>query len=93
MGTCQKVTLKSGQNGRLALWDILATCYAMSLLEFGGGNRYRGCSIHFHKSRKLLDGFRSFLDMLLLIHYNNPTQTGVSFHKLFFSVFRGLGGT
>ena len=49
--------------------------------------------IHFHQSRKLLDGSRSFLDMFLLIHYNNRAQSGVSFHKLFLCVFRVFGGT
>ena len=49
--------------------------------------------IHFHQSRKLLDGSRSFLDMFLLIYYNNRTQSGVSFHKLFLCVFRVFLGT
>ena len=49
--------------------------------------------IHFHQSRKLLDGSRSFLDMFLLIHYNNRTQSGVPFHKLFLYVFRVWGWT
>ena len=38
----------------------------------------------FHQTRKLLDGFCSFLDIFLLIHRNNCMQSAVSLQALFF---------
>ena len=43
--------------------------------------------IHFHQSRKLVDGFHSFLNIFLYIHRNNCMQSAVSLQAWFFCIF------